>query len=77
MKLSEYIETNGLKVGFLSSKLGITRQTLHRITTGGAISPELASMIWKTLSRDIELNVSDTVKNHIKNRKKSPVGSVS
>lgn len=70
MKLNEYIENNGLKVSFLSKKLGISRQTIYRIKIGDSISYEVADLIWNQLSSEIELKVSSNNKSHIRNRSK-------
>lgn len=69
MKFKEYAEENGLKTSFLCKKLGVTRQTVYRITLDEPISPELAKKIHEVFSPEIEVLVSQSSGNHIRRRK--------
>lgn len=69
MQFKDFIQQNGLKICFLSKKLGVTRQTLHRVCCGEKISPELATRIHTQISEDIDLVVSNSYGNHIRRRK--------
>lgn len=70
MKLKEYIQENGLKMSFLCKKLKLTRQTLYRACLGQPMSPEVARIIKENLSQEIEIAISSSCGNHVRNRKK-------
>ena len=73
MNFKEYAEENGLKTSFLCKKLGVTRQTVYRISIGEPISPELAQRIHEVFSPEIELFVSQSTGNHMRRRKYDPL----
>lgn len=71
MNFKEYVEENGIKITFLSKKLGVCRQTIYRLTLNHPVSPELASLVKERINPDIEVAISSSCGNHIRNRIRS------
>ena len=66
----DFIEDNGLKVQFFAKKLGVSRQTIHRITRDEPVSEEVAEKILILTGGKIRVR---STKRHISNRKKDKI----